>query len=204
MLITFEGIDGCGKSSQISLLKAYLEQSGYDVQLFREPGGTKLSEHIRDILLDKNQEIHPLAEMLLFSAARAQLTAEKIRPLLADGVIVILDRFYDSTTAYQGYGRNAVPVDTIEHLNKMATQNLVPDVTFYMKITPEMAYSRRIQEGDEDRMERAGTAFFESVSDGFDQIAAREKRIITIDAKPSQDEIFKSIITHLKPLLDAK
>lgn len=201
MLISFEGIDGCGKSTHIKKLKAYLTDKGYDVHVFREPGGTPLSEQIREILLNSKDDIHPLAESLLFSAARAQLVATRIRPLLDTGAIVILDRFYDSTTAYQGYGRQAVPVPDIERLNKLATQNLEPDITIYLKLDPEMAYQRRKKVRKEDRMEQAGADFFKRVNAGFDALAAREKRIVAFDSSRSAAETFEAIKGHLERML---
>jgi len=201
VLITFEGIDGCGKSTHIKKLKAYLTDKGYDVHVFREPGGTPLSEQIRDILLNSKDDIHPLAESLLFSAARAQLVATRIRPLLDTGAIVILDRFFDSTTAYQGYGRQAVPVPDIEQLNRLATQNLEPDITIYLKLDPEMAYERRKKVRKEDRMEQAGADFFKRVNAGFDALAAREKRIVVFDSSRSAAETFEAIEGHLEKML---
>lgn len=178
-----------------------MTEKGYDVHVFREPGGTPVSEKIRDILLNSKDDIHPLAESLLFSAARAQLVATSIRPLLEKGAIVILDRFYDSTTAYQGYGRQVIPVPDIERLNALATQNLEPDLTIYLKIDPEMAYRRRLEVREEDRMERAGPAFFQRVSAGFDALAAREQRIVALDSSRSPEETFQAIIDHLEKKL---
>ncbi|MGM0737896.1 MAG: dTMP kinase [Bacteroidota bacterium] len=201
MLISFEGIDGCGKSTQIVKLKDYLTQKGYDVHVFREPGGTPLSEQIRDILLNSPEEIDPVAELLLFSAARAQLVAERIRPLLKTGAIVILDRFFDSTTAYQGYGREALPIPAIEHLNAIATSNLKPDLTIYLRISPKEAYQRRKNHREEDRMERAGKSFFRRVSQGFDQVAAREERVVVLDSHVAAEDTFRSILAHLQQKL---
>lgn len=201
MLISFEGIDGCGKSTQIVKLKDYLTHKGYDVHVFREPGGTPLSEQIRDILLNSPEEIDPVAELLLFSAARAQLVAERILPLLKTGAIVILDRFFDSTTAYQGYGREALPIPEIEQLNAIATSNLEPDLTIYLRITPKEAYERRKNSREEDRMERAGKSFFRRVSQGFDQVAAREKRVVVLDSHNAADDTFRSILAHLQQKL---
>ncbi len=201
MLISFEGIDGCGKSTHIEKLKSYLTGKGYDVNVFREPGGTPLSEQLRDILLNSKDDIHPLAESLLFSAARAQLVATRIRPLLETGAIVILDRFYDSTTAYQGYGRQIIPVPDIEQLNKLATQNLEPDITIYLKLDPEIAYERRKSVRKEDRMEQAGPDFFKRVNAGFDALAAREERIVVFDSSRSAAETFEAIKAHLEKIL---
>jgi dTMP kinase len=197
VLITFEGIDGCGKTTQISLLEKRLTDSGYVVYVFREPGGTDLSEQIREILLDNSRQIHPLTELLLFSAARAQLTATKIRPLLESGAIVILDRYYDSTTAYQGYGRMAVPVETIDQLNALATGHMVPDITFYLDISPDLAQKRRMEAGEADRMEQSGDDFFERVKKGFDTMAVREERFVTLDASRSAEAIFEDIMASL-------
>ncbi len=174
---------------------------GYDVHVFREPGGTPVSEKIRDILLNSKDEIHPLAESLLFSAARAQLVATRIRPLLEKGAIVILDRFFDSTTAYQGYGRQVIPVQDIEKLNALATQNLEPDLTIYLKIDPETAYMRRRKVRQEDRMERAGADFFKRVSAGFDALASREDRIVALDSSRSPEETFLAIMEYLEKRL---
>ncbi|MBN2732111.1 MAG: dTMP kinase, partial [Balneolaceae bacterium] len=137
MFITFEGIDGSGKSTQIALLRNKLLEEGHKVTVFREPGGTEVSEKIRALLLNPDFDIHPVTELLLFSSARAQLISEKVRPLLNKNEVVILDRFYDSTTAYQGYGRSSLPLQDIHRLNKIASHNIVPDITFYLKISLE-------------------------------------------------------------------
>ncbi len=119
MFITFEGIDGSGKSTQIANLKKAFEQEGAKVEVFRDPGGPEVSEKVRDILLNPNYDIDPVTELLLFSSARSQLVAEKVLPALDKGSIVILDRFYDSTTAYQGYGRASVSLEEIHRLNSI-------------------------------------------------------------------------------------
>ncbi|MEX0681788.1 MAG: dTMP kinase [Balneolales bacterium] len=198
MLISFEGIDGCGKSTQINKLREFFIKKNYNVHVFREPGGTQLSEQIRKILLNSREEIHPLAETLLFSAARAQLVETRIRPLLAVDAVVILDRFFDSTTAYQGYGRQAIPVEDIAQLNILTTQNLVPDITFYLKLDYKKASERRKISGEEDRMEQSGVEFFKRVSAGYDQIASQEERIVTLDASMSPEEIFHAILDHIR------
>lgn len=204
MLITFEGIDGSGKSTHIKKIHDFLAERGYNVHVFREPGGTPLSEKIRHILLNSSDEIHPLAESLLFSAARAQLVEKKIRPLLETGAIVILDRFFDSTTAYQGFGRRILPLAEIRFLNDLATRNLKPDLTIYLKLDPASAASRRKNSRDEDRMEQEGLDFFKRVSDGFDEIASREPRMVSIDSSRSPEETFRSILEHLEKLLSER
>jgi len=201
MLITFEGIDGSGKSTQIQLLKTFIEANlGRNVVVYREPGGNIVSEKIRSLLLDTDFEIQPVTEMLLFSAARAQLVADDVMPNLKNGSIVILDRFYDSTTAYQGYGRGAAPINEIHALNHFAALGLKPDVTFYLRLDLEEAQLRR--SGDEkDRMERSGNAFYEKVIQGFDEMAKQESRFCVLDASLSKEEIHRLITEKVVSLL---
>lgn len=188
LLISFEGIDGCGKSTQLGLLQDRLLSMSIPTLALREPGGTHTSEAIRSILLDKQYDISPVAEMLLFSAARAQLVNERIRPALANGMIVLLDRFYDSTTAYQGYGRQFLDINTINELNMIATGGLTPDMSFYFDLDVDAAFSRRIGEGD--RMEDSGKDFFDRVRNGYLRMAKdNELRFRTIDARQSMELI---------------
>ena len=175
-LISFEGIDGSGKTTQINRLIHWFEKvHSIKVNLFREPGGTTLSESIREILLDKSQEISPIAEMLLFSAARAHLLHEKVFPLLSNDEWVILDRFFDSTTAYQGYGRQVLSLDRIDQLNQIATQNLEPDLTFYLDINWSTSLERRKKESA-DRMESSGDDFFKRIIEGYRSLSNTKKR----------------------------
>lgn len=192
MFITFEGIDGSGKTTQIKLLSEKLLEEGYEVCVFREPGGTEISEQIREILLDSKMNINPVTELLLFSAARSQLVAEKVVPLQKSGTIVILDRFYDSTTAYQGYGRNSVTHKQIRELNEIASHSNEPDLTFYMKISLEEA-QKRTQKQQKDRMELSGNDFYKKVIKGFDALSLSEKRFVTLDARAPQQEIHSQI-----------
>ncbi len=192
MLISFEGIDGCGKSTQIKLLKHRLIEQNYDVSVFREPGGTDVSEQIRGILLNPEIDLDPVSELLLFSAARAQLIASMVKPRLEKGEIVILDRFFDSTTAYQGYGRSSMGIDEIHLLNKIASHHIEPDVTFYLKIDLNTSESRRAS-FSKDRMEQAGADFFAKVIEGYDSLAAQFDRIITINAVPAPAEVHEQI-----------
>ena len=196
MLINFEGIDGCGKSTQIHLLKKYLEENGRQVQVYREPGGTPIAEKIRSILLDSKNNMSVVSELLLFSAARAQLVQEKIIPALDNGATVILDRFYDSTTAYQGYGRSVLPIDEISVLNKMASCGLVPKITFYLRISQKLALERRLQNA-QDRMEMAGNEFYSRVLDGYENIIKEHSRFIVLDGAQSIESIAKEIQKHL-------
>jgi dTMP kinase len=175
LLITFEGIDGCGKSTQIDLLKKYLDSVNAGYSVFREPGGTGISENIRSLLLHDSPEMDPVTELLLFSAARSQLIKEKVIPMLSINKIVILDRFYDSTTAYQGFGRKSADIESILNLNRLASHQVVPHITLYLKIDPEVA-ALRTQNSKKDRMERSGIEFFKRVVEGYNELAKKEGR----------------------------
>lgn len=137
--------------------------------------------------------MNPVTELLLFSAARSQLISEKVLPLLETGKVVILDRFYDSTTAYQGYGRESAPLNQIDQLNKIASHNLVPDITFYLEVSPESA-ANRTAGAEKDRMERSGSHFFAKVAEGFRKLSQQEKRFVTINGEKDIEEIHKIII----------
>jgi dTMP kinase len=192
-LITFEGIDGSGKSTQIRLLEAEFGKLGISYKTFREPGGTKLSEKIRAILLDKeNIELYSNAESLLFAAARAQLTAEQIKPAITKGEFVICDRFTDSTIAYQGYGRG-LNINNLELMNTIATDGLIPDITFILDIDPQKA-TERLKTVNPDRMEAAGIDFFQKIRQGYCQIREQnQSRCIVIDGEKPQKDISKEI-----------
>ena len=192
-LITFEGIDGSGKSTQIQLLEAEFEKLGISYKIFREPGGTKLSEKIRKMLLDKeNIELYSNAESLLFAAARAQLTAEQIKPAITKGEFVICDRFTDSTIAYQGYGRG-LNINNLELINTIATDGLIPDITFILDIDPQKA-TERLKTVNPDRMEAAGIDFFKKIRQGYCQIRKQnQSRCIVINGEKPQKDISKEI-----------
>ena len=192
-LITFEGIDGSGKSTQIQLLEAEFEKLGISYKTFREPGGTKLSEKIRTILLDKeNIELYSNAESLLFAAARAQLTAEQIKPAITKGEFVICDRFTDSTIAYQGYGRG-LNINNLELINTIATDGLIPDITFILDIDPQKA-TKRLKTANPDRMEATGIDFFKKIRQGYCQIREQnQSRCIVINGEKPQKDISKEI-----------
>ena len=192
-LITFEGIDGAGKSTQIQLLEAEFNKLGILYKTFREPGGTDLSEKIREILLDKdNLELYSNAESLLFAAARAQLTVEQIKPAIAKGECVICDRFTDSTIAYQGHGRG-LNIKNLEIINNIATEGLTPDITFILDIDPGKA-SERMRAESPDRMEAAGIEFFQKIRQGYHQIMEqKQNRCSLINGEQSQENVFKEI-----------
>jgi dTMP kinase len=200
MLITFEGIDGSGKSTQIELLQQYLRNEGYEVRVFREPGGTDVSEMIRGMLLNPEIEIDPITELLLFSSARSQLVAEKLLPLLKKNVVVILDRFFDSTTAYQGFGRRSIPIEQIKQINEVATHKLIPDITFYLRLSLEEA-TERTKRFEKDRMELSGDSFFKRVFEGFEQLSKTEDRFKIIDAEREIQVIHNEIVSYLEELL---
>lgn len=196
MFITFEGIDGSGKSTQIELLKSRLIETNQAVEVFREPGGTAVSEKIRELLLEPDFSIHPVTELLLFSAARSQLVAEEVLPLLKSGTVVILDRFYDSTIAYQGYGRASVSLEQIAELNDIASHQTEPHLTFYLKISLKEA-QKRTATMEKDRMEQSGNFFYKKVIEGFDALARQEERIVTLDATLSPEELHNRIWNHV-------
>ena len=202
IFITFEGIDGCGKSTQTSMCRTWLEELGRTVLLVREPGGTKIGERIRELLLDKkNSSMAPLTELFLFEAARAQIVEEVIKPALSEGKIVICDRFFDSSYAYQGCARGLGP-EMVSRLNMDATGGLAPDITFFLDISVEGAIKRRNVRGEEkDRIESAGDAFQEKVRQGFIRAASEDGRIVTVDASLSPDEIFAQIREKIEALI---
>lgn len=202
LFITFEGIDGCGKSTQLNMLKYYLENQGEKLMIVREPGGTDIGEKIREVLLSKkSMGMCSITELFLFEAARAQITEEKIKPALEEGTIVICDRFFDSTFAYQGYARG-LGEDMVRSLNNIATAGLAPDITFFLDITVEEALKRRTSRGEaEDRMEAQGLKFQQDVRDGYIAASEKESRIVRIDASRTPEEIFSDIKAKIEEKL---
>lgn len=205
MLITFEGIDGSGKSTQARLLVDHLQAEGHAVMLVREPGGTPLSERIRSLLLDTTLQIDPFAELLLFSAARAQLVTEKIEPALEAGRVVVCDRFFDSTTAYQGAGRGVEDPDWLRQLHRKVTGGLVPDRTYLIEVSPTVARTRRgAADGGvgPDRMEAATADFHRRVADAYAALAEREPdRFRCLDGEQSVGALHAQIIADLQALM---
>ena len=179
LLITFEGIDGCGKTTQARRLYVSLKRRRYPVLFVREPGGTPVSERIRKILLDRDAAITPVCELFLYEAARAQLAEQIIIPELEKGTIVICDRYYDSTTAYQGYGRR-LDLRLIEKLNRLASVNRRPDLTFVFDVDYRTSLARR--KVSADRLERESRAFFDRVRRGF-RALAKDKRVTLLDGR---------------------
>ena len=204
--ITFEGGEGCGKSTQVKRLKAALEELGVEVLLTREPGGTVLSEQIRHLIKDQSEDPPcDRSELLLFLAARAQLVRNVIRPALERGAWVVSDRFSDSTLAYQGYGRG-LSLDLIAQTNDFACEGLKPNLTVLLEVSAETARQRlRAREAatsmSADRIELAGEEFHSRLARGFRELAKAEPyRIKTVDANGTADEVWEAIWTLVKPL----
>lgn len=196
LLIVFEGPEGAGKSTQLKLLADALGASGASVVAVREPGGTIVGDEIRRILLDPESDIVPRSEALLFMASRAQLVEREIRPALAEGAIVLVDRFFLSTYAYQGDGRG-LPEDELRQANAMATNGLAPDLTLLLGIPVEAGLARARERGQHDRMERAELEFHERVARAFRRFATESWQrahpecgpIVLIDAAGSADTV---------------
>lgn len=199
LFITFEGIDGCGKTTQIELLKNHLEQKGYSVLLTREPGAKGLGEKLREILLNYDGEVSSNCESFLFLADRAQHIDTVIKPAIDKGIIVLCDRHTDSTVAYQGYGR-MLDLKQIHSLNNIATSGLKPDITFILDIDIETSLER-IGKG-RDRMENAGIEFFKRVRDGYIEISKQEPlRVKLLNGKNSINELHRQIIENTEALI---
>jgi dTMP kinase len=204
VFISFEGIDGVGKSTQIRLAEAYLRELGREVITTFEPGGTELGHEIRGLLLHRKGDVAPRSEALLYAADRAHHVATKIRPALAEGKVVITDRYLDSSVAYQGAGRNLSATE-VRGISMWAVDGLLPDVTFLLDLDASAARSRREQTGEEpDRLEREKIEFFEAVRAEFLKLAEAEPaRFLVVDANQSPNEIFSVIQAKLKQLLES-
>lgn len=171
LFIIFEGLDGCGKSTQVSMLTGFLEQRGIKYTYVREPGGTKVGDQIREILLNPETKLSSWGEVLLYAAARAQLVQDVIRPALARGEVVVGDRYLFSSLAYQGYGLEQ-DVELVRRVNLEAVQGLLPNHVFLLRVTPEMGLSRQAGQRDLDRIELRNHQFFHRVYLGYEKLAA--------------------------------
>lgn len=196
--ITFEGVEGSGKSTQMELLGKFLLERGFDILLTQEPGGTEIGDKIRDILLDpENKGMDKMVEALLYAASRAQLVAEVIKPALEAGKVVICDRYFDSSVAYQVYGRG-IPFEVIEAINKRAIENAKPDITFFLDISVEVGLERATV-FFADRIEKEDIEFHRRVRKGYLELAKKDtKRFIAIEALKESDEIHRRIIEKIK------
>lgn len=207
--ITFEGIEGCGKTTQVRLLSECLAEKGYSVVVTREPGGCAIADQIRAILLDAdNRALVPLSELLLYAAARAQHVEEVIRPALAAGKIVICDRFTDATTAYQGYGRS-LDINLIKELNRLASAEVIPDQTILLDCPEEIGLERAMARIEatagprEERFEQESLRFHHAVRQGYLKLAAAEPdRFVILDGRLDIEEmstiIAKVILSRLE------
>jgi dTMP kinase len=196
VLITVEGLDGAGKTTLIAALSKALEARGQPVLVLREPGGVEVSERIRDLLADPSLSIDPRAEALLYAAARAQLVAEELRPLLEAGHTVLLDRFVDSSLAYQGAGRG-LGVEEIRALNDFGTGGLRPDRTLLLRIDPAQGLAR-ISDRPADRLEQEDGEFFRAIAEAYDALAAAEPdRIVVIDAGQPPESVLADALAAL-------
>ena len=201
-LVSFEGGEGCGKSTQIKKFSAYLTEKGVDFVLVREPGGTEVGEKIRQILLHDKAELSPETEFLLFSASRSKLIADVVKPALAAGKVVVMDRYFDSSFAYQGFA-GKLDIKDIEKITKFAIgDGAVPDLTFLLDLSYDDGMKRK--SADEnlqnlDRIEQKGKAYHDRVREGYLQLAAKnKKRFYVVDALKSPDEVFENIIQEFE------
>lgn len=197
--ITFEGCDGCGKSTQLKLLSEYLTKNGVPHIFTREPGGGKISEAIREILLNgKNAEMTDECEALLYAAARVQHLHDRVEPALQEGKLVICDRYVDSSFAYQAYARG-LGEDFVGKINAFALERYLPDATVFIDLTPEAAFQRKHGADENDRLEQAGMAFHKRVYEGFDRLAKENpERFIRVDGKQTPEEIFAEVVEALR------
>ena len=198
IFISFEGPDGSGKSTQVKLLAEYCKNKGIDVVLTREPGGTPISENIRNLILDpKNGEMSAQTEALLYAASRAQHVEQLIKPALATGKVVLCDRFMDSSIAYQGYGRGLG--DDVRKINEFAIDGVQPDLTFFLDIAPEEGMRRVKSNGYLDRMEQESILFHNKVYQGYLALCEIYKnRFVRLDATKAASEIHKDIVENLE------
>jgi dTMP kinase len=204
-LISFEGSEGSGKSTQIARLAAHLQKTHREVLSTREPGGTEIGEQIRNIIVhnSKGDEMSAETELLLFTAARAQLVREIIAPALGRGAIVLCDRFLDSSTVYQGIGRN-LAMDPVNQINRFAVGNVMPDVTIVLDVPTKVSLSRLKQRASDlpDRMERENVDFYEKVRTGYLLLAkGMPERFIVVDGTKSEDVVAKRIWTEVQARL---
>lgn len=200
--ITVEGTDGAGKSTQIKLLVTYLQEKGFEVVVTREPGGTPISEKIREIILDvKNSEMSDITEALLYAASRAQHICEKIKPAVEAGKVVICDRFVDSSITYQGYARG-LQMSLIEDVNRYAVDGMTPDATLFLDMKPELGIARKKNVQNLDRIEKETLEFHYKVYNGYkDLLKKYPNRIWRIDAEKGIDQVHKQIVAALKQIL---
>ena len=195
--VTFEGVEGAGKSTLVKNLCDYLQKNHINFKCVREPGGSKVCEQIRNIVKYSEEPISYQTELLLFSASRAQLVSNVILPQLAKGKIVICDRFYDSSRVYQGYA-NGISDDVVMQITSFATNGLVPTVTFVLDIEPTFAFNRKGGRDKGDRIEAKDIKFHQKVRQGYLDIAQKESRFVVLDATKTEQELLDIVVEKLK------
>jgi dTMP kinase len=202
MFITFEGPEGSGKTTQIPQIEKFLIEAGYQIFCTREPGGTSIGNQIREVLLaNKNTEMHPRAEILLFQASRAQLVEQEIMPRLERGEIVLCDRYADSTLAYQGYG-HGINLEQLGNIVDFATDGLKPDLTLLLDLDVEVGLARRQKDGGVNRLDAFELAFHQRVRDGYRALAtASPERWVVIDASQSPEKVQQALRTAIQKRL---
>jgi len=201
VLITFEGIEGCGKTTQIELLYSHLEKKGYRVIKTREPGGTPFGESLRDVFLHASTKVDPLAELLVFMAMRAQHVEELILPALKEGSVVLCDRFTDASYAYQGHGRG-IDLNTIETLNKLVVKGVKPDLTVFLDCPVEKGLTRKAQSAPMDRFEKEKLSFHRRIKKAYEKLVKEDpKRFFVVDGTLDINTIQKTIRKKVGGLL---
>ena len=196
--ITFEGCDGCGKSTQLKMLSDYLSKNNIPHIFTREPGGGKISEAIREILLSgKNSEMTDECEALLYAASRVQHLHDRVQPALDKGELVVCDRYFDSSFAYQAYARG-LGVEFIGKINAYAIEKYSPDLTIFIDLSPEEAFVRKHGADENDRLEQAGMSFHKKVYEGYRELARTHARIVTVNGRQTPDEVFADVLKSLK------
>ncbi len=192
MFIVFEGPEGAGKSTQAHKLVAHLQKEGYDVLATKEPGGTPVGNAVREVLLNPKFTINPLSEFLLYSASRAQIVDDVIKPALKQSKIVVCDRFLASSIAYQGYGRE-LDLSLLQLISQEVTTGLKPNMTFLLDIVPEKGLQRVVKRGVMDRLEQSTLSFHHKVRKGFLELAKTQSNWIILDAQETEQELAKQI-----------
>lgn len=197
VFITFEGTDGSGKTTQVQLLDSYLKKINKATVITREPGGTEIGEKIRNLIIDINNDMADITEALLYAASRAQLIEQVIKPSLDEQKIVLCDRFIDSSIAYQGIARK-IGIEKILSINSYTIDNIMPDITFYLDIQPELGIKRKKNQTKLDRIESEDLIFHNQVYEGYQKIVSMyPKRIYKLDATQSKDKLHNQICTIL-------
>jgi dTMP kinase len=204
VFITLEGIEGCGKTTQTELLGTYLMENGYPVVKTREPGGTPLGEALRKVLLQKDLNVAPLTELLVFMAVRAQHLEEVIMPALSAGKVVLCDRFVDATYAYQGYGRGT-DLGVIGNLNRLVTKGVTPNLTVLIDCDPQTGLRRKLADNPRsDRFEKEAISFHQAIRKGYQRLAAEEpKRFFVVAGDQDVQTVHRRIVDRVEVLLES-